>query len=567
MMTDAILIFTFGPVQSFISEARRAGDLCAGSHILVELARAAGQAIGPERLIYPDADTLRQDVPNKLVAKVPWADVKSVADAAQKRLTEKWDELASAAEQSFAVHGLAPDNTWRQIWQRQKDHYWECYWAAAKLENEQAYKSAYDKCNRAVDAIKRTRTFDPCQEDGQKDTLSGQRSALRVSDVDAKEYWTAVSRSGVPAAKLRPDGRERLDTLGTIKRFGIMADRFPSVSSIAARPFLNCAKKAPGKLDEYRKALKNLLGNSPCGVGSEDHDWPYDGDLFFKETLTKDVLKDSYGVQALDDAKLQVAVEKLKALCKAVGTEPCAYYAIVLLDGDNMGQLVANCQTEDEHRKFSRSLSAFAAGVRDIVDAHRGTSIYEGGDDVLALVPRVRALPLAQALADAFARETHGTASAGVVFVHHRYPLDAALRAVRMAEREAKAVDHKAAIAIEAIKRSGEKVYVHSRWEDKGRTFDDLVELFQDKAISSRFAYELADSAYALEPGDMFRAELKRLITRHRDSRNARAPNPQLLSEQLNAWAARLPATQKEGAAALANWVLLARFVAQGGGQ
>ena len=40
-MPDAVLIFTFSPIQSFIAEARRASDLYVGSQILVRLAKAA----------------------------------------------------------------------------------------------------------------------------------------------------------------------------------------------------------------------------------------------------------------------------------------------------------------------------------------------------------------------------------------------------------------------------------------------------------------------------------------------------------------------------------------------
>lgn len=565
-MTDAILIFTFGPVQSFISEARRAGDLYAGSQILVRLARAAASAIGPQRLVYPD--TLEEDAPNKLVAKVPWEEVKTIAEAAKEALTTEWNRVARQAEQSLAGREPVPDDTWCGIWQRQKDHYWDCYWASGELTSGGNYKSVYDQCSRAVDAAKRTRVFDQCEEDGEKDTLSGRRSALRVRDMKARDYWKAVSQSGVHAATLRPDGRERLDTLGAIKRFGGISGSFPSVSSVASRMFLEKARPLQ-ELRDYRGALEALLGPKLYQVRRQDGDWPYDGDLFFLETLTKKELNDSYGTQ-VEDGQLKSPQEALRALYQAVNARPCPYYAIVLLDGDDMGKWVGNCKTEGDHRDLSRSLSAFAAGVPDIVISNLGTPIYAGGDDVLALAPLAKAIPLAQALASTFAKKTGGTASAGVAVAHHRYPLDAALRAAREAEREAKRVDGKAAVAAQVIKRSGEGLSVRSRWEDMGQTFCELVGWFQAKALSSRFAYDVADSAYALQPGEMFRAELKRLVARHRENRNTGAPDSQALAERLNDWASHLPMEEpmeeKERASVLAGWVLAARFVAQGGG-
>jgi CRISPR-associated protein Cmr2 len=69
-MNSAVLVFSLGPVQSFIAEARRAADLFTGSTILSELAKAAAQAIGTGKLVYP-ASVEDVNVPNVLVAYLP----------------------------------------------------------------------------------------------------------------------------------------------------------------------------------------------------------------------------------------------------------------------------------------------------------------------------------------------------------------------------------------------------------------------------------------------------------------------------------------------------------------
>ncbi|MGB9587387.1 MAG: type III-B CRISPR-associated protein Cas10/Cmr2, partial [Armatimonadota bacterium] len=94
-MSEAILIFTFSPVQQFISETRRTADLFTGSRILRELARSAGEAIGIDSLIYPRK--LQADVPNKLVARVPWEQTKQIAERAREALLDKWREIAKEA--------------------------------------------------------------------------------------------------------------------------------------------------------------------------------------------------------------------------------------------------------------------------------------------------------------------------------------------------------------------------------------------------------------------------------------------------------------------------------------
>src|SRR5579884_4348246 len=101
-VSDAVLIFTFSPVQSFIGEARRTSDLYAGSQILVTLARAAAQVLEQHgSLVYPANVSDARDVPNKLVAKVPWAEAKVVAETAHRALLDTWRQLATEAKGAF----------------------------------------------------------------------------------------------------------------------------------------------------------------------------------------------------------------------------------------------------------------------------------------------------------------------------------------------------------------------------------------------------------------------------------------------------------------------------------
>jgi CRISPR-associated protein Cmr2 len=96
-MSDAILIFTFSPVQSFISEARRASDLYVSSQILVCLVKAASQVMTRRgTLIYP-APPLQDDAPNKLVARVSWEEAQEIAEESKAALLREWTRLADTA--------------------------------------------------------------------------------------------------------------------------------------------------------------------------------------------------------------------------------------------------------------------------------------------------------------------------------------------------------------------------------------------------------------------------------------------------------------------------------------
>lgn len=307
---------------------------------------------------------------------------------------------------------------------------------------------------------------------------------------------------------------------------------------------------------------------------SDDIAWPYDGDLFFAETLTENRLADSYGLSAPHEGYLEAARQALSALHKKVEASLSPYYAVIVFDGDGIGEMVSGCETEEKHSTFSQTLLEFASKAKRSIEKQSAHPVYVGGDDVLALAPLSQALPLVQTLAKQFEEVVAGTASAGIAIAHHLHPLEATLSAARAAERRAKNVEGKAAICVRVLRRSGEQFDVRSKWTLLDR-FAPLVDFFHTGTLSSKLPYAVAESAYAFEePDDAFEAELKRLLQRHHD--------PQTWSEDEAEWAARLrtwaeglpkPAKQQTAyspqntsqAEELARWLALARFLAQGG--
>jgi CRISPR-associated protein Cmr2 len=577
-MPDAVLIVTFSPVQSFIAEARRAADLFTGSHILVELARAAAQSVRDAggNLIFPA--TLTDDAPNKLVALVPWEQARAIAEQAEAALRARWATIATDARATLTDRRMPPvDANWTETWERQTGGLWEVYWSAAWREgvDDEGYRIAYRTASRGLDAAKRTRAFGPAEEPGMKDTFSGRRAALRTRADDARTYWTAVSATpGVTAAMLRPDGRERLDAIGAVKRFSKIADeRFPSTSTVATRTFRATATEAaPNEVAGYRRAIEALLPGPPR---VQDEPWPYDGDLLFAEMLTVAALRDRYRLpDGVPEQALRPARDALRTLHRRAGT-PSPYYAIIALDGDEMGKHVDQALTQPDpiaaHRGLSASLAAFAGTVRALAADSQATIIYNGGDDVLLLAPLRTAIGLARSLAQQFTEKTGGTASAGVAIAHHLTPLDTALVAAREAEQRAKRHYGRSALCVRALKRSGESVETGSGWEAMGGLVDELVGLFTsvggaETPLSSRLAYDVSSVAPILpEPGDQFRSELGRLIARHRNRTHAQGPDPDRLATRLCDWAKGLPAGEQSET--LARWLILARFIAQGGGE
>lgn len=608
-MTEAILIFTFSPVQSFIAEARRAADLYTGSQILVELSKAAAEVIGKERLIFPALDEkgdLPHDIPNKLVARVPFEECEAIAGDARESLLKRWKKLAEDARSEFIKY--AP-NFKNSIWDRQiidatlpksneQGYLWETYWAAAKLENDD-YNRAYMQAEDGLTAVKFTRPFAQHEEPGFKDTLSGKRQALCAEGQDGRTYWYEVGKiEEITPIKIRPSAenpprpRERLDSIGIIKRFHPELSEkavypfhgFPSTSSMASASFLQSASaNCLNDLKIYQDAIADLLPDKKYKIRDDDA-WPYDGDLFYPETLRPKRLESDYGIRITpSDTKLikaQGALQNLyEALKKAAKqavirgeiliTRPSSYYSIIVLDGDSMGKHLRDLQSAEEHGAFSKSLFVFANEVRPVAEKHLAKVIYNGGDDVLAMAPLKTAFSFAFELAALFSEKTDRTASAGIAIAHHLSPLGTALRAARRAEYLAKQVDNKNAACIIALKRSGEPIEVRSRWEAVNMKFEEMVRLFENDEISSKLPFDLNRSAYALpQADDKLKAELYRLLKRHwqKGSSDEKDVAARDFGERLHEWAASLtPTDTRSPPEQLADWLALARIIAKGG--
>jgi CRISPR-associated protein Cmr2 len=588
MSPKYVLFFSLGPVQSFIVEARRTQDLWAGSKMLVELSRVAVLA-GGGQLIYPAPEALsnlKAGVPNKFVTIVD--DPASAARSARQAAVEKWRDFADAALRTL------PDNEdpeLQAIWQRQRDHHLEFYWAAAPLPG--GYIHAYGKASEALDARKRTRDFEQIEEDGLKDSLSGMRSALRTSrgpgktlEARALSYWKQIWERKQTRAALKEG--ERLDTIGAMKRFAL--DRgFPSVSTVASAPFVRACGET-GLLDILRQAIQSF--NRQMGyeffyrVGDWGRGFEYDGDLLYEETYARGRLKASYG--SADPAQVVLALRELYRETKDRDIRPVRltpYYAVLAMDGDRMGKHIGACRSHDEHTELSRRLAAFADKVKMIVDKHAGYLVYAGGDDVLAFFPLESVLKGARAVVEKYQEQfadwqQHGpdgtslpfTVSAGMAIAHHLHPLDAVLQEARRAEKNAKNLYRRDALCVSVLKRSGESIHVGSKWQSEGGGIITLIQNvvgdLQEERLASRFVYELYDQVTALGSveSDIVEALLKRLLKRHR-TKEDRTPNTGL--GDLMSWVSLFmdEKIRVDGGAVaeLSRWLLLAQFIAQGG--
>jgi CRISPR-associated protein Cmr2 len=527
------MIISLGPVQEFIVSARRSRDLWFGSWLLSELSKAAAQRVVLEHdgnldtLVFPKAESIGHltptythfNVANKIIALV----TKPPAEIGRLVNESILARLRIIRDDAYKEIGDVPEGYFLQsIAEKQVDDLIEYAWASAPLNDlndDEEYAKARNLVELLLEARKATRDFKPVLPQPQgwadnvpKSSLDGLRESViheNAYDMDAAELRR---RYGVRKG-------ERLCGVGLLKRHGNRAgdSSFFSTSHVAALPLLQSltdkaavddyVRQLSGLLGEIEpRELYKVLGKVPIRAAKEPHPvfGRYDGHLLFEERLS-----DWFENNDLERAKEALAEFRRRALD---GQRPNPYYALLLADGDRMGKVIDAQRSVEKHRRLSSCLAVFAGRVSRIVEEeHKGSLVYAGGDDVLAFVPLHSTLPCARQLARAFSAElsefkvkegecdASPTLSVGIGVAHHLESLSDAMQLARTAEKAAKRVDGKNALAVIVSKRSGTDRPVMGKWGTLDQRLDRFVFLHRTEAIPDGAAYELHDLALRLQ--------------------------------------------------------------------
>ena len=392
---------------------------------------------------------------------------------------------------------------------------------------------------------------------------------------DARNFWRRASKS-VSLAGVRLRSRERLCAVALTKRFAgpaLLADeldiapgvlRFPDTATVAAADWLHTAGIDPDK--ERRRN---------CGHWSG----------LWLHWRRRDEVKD-------EPVPKNDLWNRIRDARKRHEWPP-VYYAVIALDGDEMGQWLAGQKTPPLGRLLHRKLRSYFEGLRDsraelglaarrpvgpalhgaisaalstfatevapeIVAAHRGTLIYSGGDDLLALCPVSTSLACVRDLRAAFSgrddpandgwrtcadgrRITMGACasmSGGLAIFHFHEDLRLALEAARTAENAAKDAGRDR-LALVTARRSGVAARAICPWQFVPR-LDKLRRQFADGA-SDRWTYRLRAEMPALAsdrlPLEAMQAEIRRLADRGpADGTGSSSPNGAEIADVFKTW-------------------------------
>jgi CRISPR-associated protein Cmr2 len=488
-------VFSLGPVQGFISEARKLRDLWVGSMLLSSLAWVGIKTIcdtfGPDHIVYPSlsgqpyfAEWLKgsglaeiQEIPdeqarkvasfpNKFVAILPKEAIETTGKAIETAIREVWQGICDSVFSTVGSWGKANPEFYETIWERQTGDLWEFYWVASpwmstlnddlsseiadedrkkiaflgKLFRESSgyptnrglmYSGSHDLAQSLHGALKNSRQFSHTGEPGEKCTQCGTRQQLSISEYrdDTKEFWkTIAKRVGRDIGE-----NERLCSVCLIKRCihlgrsplpsqlqGVFeGSKFPSTTEMAFSPVRRRLESA-GKIEIWNRFVES------CGGEEEAYGRLHDVD---DDETQQDGGVKSFYKELKKEAKIPIT--------NIFGK----YYAILLMDGDKMGDLVngradhlATWQdimhstmpdklerspaanrtkgwlplkggqlgekrhlTPSVHKAISEALGDFALNtVPYVVTKHHGRLVYAGGDDILAIMPVDTVLQAAQ---------------------------------------------------------------------------------------------------------------------------------------------------------------------------
>lgn len=555
-------------------------------------------------------------LPNKFVAVVPWGSngetAKQLAADCESAARSAWNEIADAVHKQLKERWKSLDQRWAKLWQQQIDNFWDIQttvlpWRdktddgtlANLLQGKSAFAEAFKdtgaqrvrelaeaipsndrpgyfqrsagqwqyrlelsaRIMAAQRSIRRIPEATPDEAVPPKCSLLGSYEQMGPADLSkSREFWEeavkAISKNTIGGIRLGQ--HERLCAISLVKRFcgpAFFASqlelepsdfRYPDTATVAAALWLQEVKIDP---DEVRKL-------------PPDKHWS--GQWLHWSTDNQDE-KEVPCPQAIF-AQIKGARQNPE-----IGSPP-TYYAILMMDGDEMGKWLRGEKSPEVQKVMHRKLQDYFRGLSDsrveqaftaqrpvgpalhaaisealanfalqvappIIKNHNGTLIYAGGDDVLALLPTETALKCALELYNAYRGEVSdnngaergyyrtaggrevlmmgptATLSAGLAIVHYKEDLRFALEQARRAEKEAKATGRNA-LVLRTCRRSGEHSSALCPW-----TFVDSVaawvQAFRNKA-SDRWSYHLRGELPTLQelPLEAMAAEIRRQVNR-----------------------------------------------------
>lgn len=457
-----LFLFTIGPVQTFIAQARKVHDLAAGSKMLSDIIGWAMEYVKKEAVSYefmfPNEKVIER--PNRFLAIIQHDNIQDFGNNLEKHIRDKFQKEA----QSY-IKDFVNEYAFQQL-----ADFPQIHWIANKYDEDENYKTQYERIEQLMGGIKNLRSVSKIAETGRKCAINGEYNVViyRKKKEDDNPAWLHFTKPKVKEHKLNYSGigykqlapGEGLSAISFLKRMWEVDSSFNATCQIA---YLNTIQKLSEK-EEVKKLIEELQ--------NIDEQYLYEDANIPDTEITKD-----------NAEKLRKEIsEALKSFNKKNSTKLKfgKYYALLVFDADKMGEWLAgeyakNAKEFQSH--LSGQLGEFATKAREIVE-NKGQTIYAGGDDYIGFVALEHLFDVLKELRKGFkemsdklqGKEPENeefTFSAGVAIAHYKTPLNFVLNQAREAEKTAKIKGGRNSIAITVLKRSGEIHKTFMKWYDK----------------------------------------------------------------------------------------------------
>lgn len=466
-----MMVFSITPVQAYISRARKLRDYWTGSVILSWLAfegiRWVMENLGPDHILYPslidqplvnqylksqglnDVNSLNTEksiasFPNKFMFLVPYEDSEEIGAAIQDAVFDKWRSLGSSvfSEIEKIVTDESKDYL-RGMFERQFDDFWDMSWAAVKMLE----KDSKSTVKELLPEIKYKDNYDLLEIFNEiiKDKQYYEKSGVGVLySVSHSLLQTALAaQKTAKVVKRNPEPGEKCQLCGEFEALNTFLDKNKTANAYSKniKSFWDKLSKKFGdneiKESEHLCAIC-LTKRLASSVIKKDKDHILYSTFKDAESFPSTTYMSLYDDK--DFAKMSYK-EKREYADSIHNKEDIQvdnrhrYYAILMMDGDKMGDLVSGTNigstwesimhpemtkrlkeknfdekyqknwakiykdypkrllTPSIHASISESLGDFAVyGVAGIINKYDGRLIYAGGDDVCAILPVSNAL-------------------------------------------------------------------------------------------------------------------------------------------------------------------------------
>ena len=493
-MTENLLLCSLRPVEKYISQVGRLSDLYAGSQILLQLSsKIAGKLVEKYDLdfVYP-SDLERGSFPNQFLLK---GKINLKEEELDEQMKKYW---YSAVDDLLAEHLPFVDN--KKDIRLQIIDYFSFNWVYY-IAGTETYGQAYADVHHKFRAIKSGLGFNQLVsvagdsslkkgEIGHKCSVCKEYNAL-FYNID-QEHEKTFEDIGPGSEELKEE--LKIDNLN--KRAVNLNGRF-SENYLAGNEVL-CAvcflkrcfglKQQRGYKSRAEAALNRVISSLQEETDFNVNDYrdlfsDFDYKFFYPENVKQDLLGESGNTTAANNiGEVRQERKRIEEKIKQKNFRFPRYYAMLIFDGDNVGRWMSGEFLNEESDLFSFQkrladiLDEFNSYVASFLKGDKGSLVYAGGDDLLALTNIFNLFELLKKLRENYPGfmelmdsniEQSAAASCGVVIAHYKYPLSKVIKRTRKMVQEAKEFDNfgqKNSLAIELIKDSASRRKIIFPW-------------------------------------------------------------------------------------------------------